>query len=106
MSKQVKREDIEPKFDGYKLPEPILGMGATMCVGSDRYSVTVVGIYTASRIAVTRDSHHKKTRFIGGGEVLIFTKRRNGTWRKQGDPQHSARYLALGVRIDYLDPSF
>lgn len=68
---------------------PRVGEGATHCIGSDRYAVTIT--------AVSRTAH----KVVADGAT--YTRRRDGRYRPQGCSYGS---LVLGVSENYLDPHF
>jgi hypothetical protein len=80
---------------------PEIGMPATYCVGSDRYAMTVVAIKRNGRTVEAR--HGKPDESIPYRAAKAFTLRKNGRYILQGCESGT---LALGVAVDYLDPSF
>lgn len=101
-----------------KMPEPKVGMGATINMHSDRYAVTIVEVVSPSRIVV----QHDRSKLIGGsrqsesqeyeftpnpkGEKKVFSKRKNGLWIESGHERGSGTSLTIGVRDEYYDPGF
>ena len=95
--------------------EPEIGMGGTLCVGSDCYPVTVVDMNENKTEVVVQSDNYKPD--VGydyyGNQVYIyerntsspklhFTLRKNGYWvQKKG-----TQLLSLGHRRAYQDPSF
>lgn len=73
------------------------GSVATMCVGSDKYPVTISAV-NGKKLTVSRTNNK--------GEELqsrVFILNKNNEYYEKGS-KHV--YLMLGVAIDYLDPSF
>lgn len=92
-------------------PTPEVGMGATICLWSDRHACTIVKV-TPSQVHVQAD---KATRTDKNGmsesqeysyerqpsaPVEIFRKTKRGYRNKGGS------YLSIGVRREYYDFSF
>jgi hypothetical protein len=97
---------------------PEFGMGATICMISDRYGATVTDILSPKIIEVTEDnakliegssmSEHQvyeHTRVLGG-KARRFTLRKNGRWVAEHEPLRHGTRLVLGTRESYRDPSF
>lgn len=95
---------------------PEVGMGATYCIGSDRYAVTVVKVQGTTIVwtrqdkttRVDKNGYGENQRYINvpnpEGQLQKFTLRRNGTWRAAG--RSNSGYLQLGERRTYQDPAF
>lgn len=80
------------------------GIGATMCIGTDRYAATVVEVLRKGRAVVVQ---YDNPAF--GGERVTFTRRDTvpGTaWVRRGVRTGRGGTLLLGVRENYFDPSF
>jgi hypothetical protein len=97
---------------------PVVGMGVTEYVGSDRYSYTIVEVITPRKIVVQPDSC-VRTDKNGLSEIqeytytscpdaskTIVTKRKNGRWVQVGEPMVGGRGFGVGYRKAYQDPSF
>jgi hypothetical protein len=91
---------------------PVVGMGATMSLGSDRYAYTVVAVLNPKKVMVVRDdvvyradrSGYGEIYSPGAGDAEVATLRKDGRWHlgtKLEDP-----FLRLGVRNAYCDPHF
>lgn len=99
--------------------EPEIGMGATLCVGSDRYPYTIVDIVTNKRtgLATILTMRADNFRLIGGsilsehqeyeytsdpaGVAIIVRKRSDGSWKvNRGETP-----VVIGVKNYYRDPS-
>ena len=105
-------------------PTPEIGMGATVCMWSDRHAVTITEILyyktgaKAGQIKGVKTRADKATRTDNNGmsdaqtytyepnpdaPEATWTLRKNGSFRKQGDNYTS---LAIGFRDTYYDYSF
>lgn len=98
--------------------EPKAGIGATLCLWTDRHAYTVTWVGPSGKtLLATRD---KATRIDNNGmsdaqtysyqtvedaERVKFTLRSNGRWVRQGETKGGAT-LALGYRKEYYDHSF
>ncbi len=95
-----------------------VGLGATYCIGSDRYPYTIVEVPNHKTVVVARDRRRAQRGHKGGedqGYVYIpnadadretFTLRKNGCWCPQGQGMRGAGHLLLGEREAYMDPCF
>lgn len=96
---------------------PTVGIGATNCVGSDRYPYTVIEVQSPKRIVVQADNY-KRTDKNGlsesqtyeyspnpDGSTRVLTMRKNGRWCEVGDSMDYGGW-AIGYRSAYQDPSF
>ena len=98
--------------------EPHAGMGATLCLWTDRHAYTVVWVSPSGKtLLATRDkaaridkngmsdaqTYSYQTDEMAGREK--YTLRSNGRWVKQGDSKSGAA-LQLGHRSEYYDHSF
>jgi len=108
-------------------PTPVVGMGATFLVGSDRYAATIVEVIEKNGTFIIGIQHDdaKVTNGAGGtgGEEYEFTPNTNGyisyfrakidqKWRGV-EKSEKGRWvlrdcggLAIGYRSHYRDPSF
>lgn len=97
---------------------PVLGMGATICLWSDRHACTVVYVGKTGKLVQVQydkairtdsngmsDSQQYRYQRDPDGIVETYTLRKNGAWVRQGDPMSGTR-LSLGVRRSYHDYSF
>lgn len=99
--------------------EPVVGMGATILLWTDRHAATVVEVSASKkRLSIQRD---KATRTDKNGmsdsqaysfepnpeaHRETYTLRRNGAWVVLGGGQKNGRRLKLGARSEYRDFSF
>lgn len=103
-------------WTGYKQPEPEVGVGATLLLWTDRHAYTITKIYSERKIGVKRDkaisigpsrysseSQKYYYEYDNTSPEEIFTKRKNGAWKKM-NTNHSV--LIIGYRDEYYDPSF
>lgn len=97
--------------------EPVVGMGATLSVGSDAYPYTVIEVRSKTTLVARRDNYRRidKNGYGGNQEYEftpnptatpeIFTFRRNGRWIRKGSSMRGSP-LRLGKRNAYSDPHF
>lgn len=100
---------------------PVVGMGATISVGSDRYPYTVCEVITENRILIQADDY-RRTDKNGVSEsqeyeytpqpdsLRIEIKRRKdprylNAWFGKGGKKNGERYY-VGSRRCFQDPSF
>lgn len=96
---------------------PEIGMGATICVGSDRYAGTIVNVNkTGKTIHFQYDDSYVVFGNIYSGDVrytytrnphasiVVFTLRKNGRYKEKGASMNSGRSLIVGIRDEYCDP--
>lgn len=106
-----------------KMPEPQVGMGATIHMHSDRHAVTIIEVLNPlnpARIRVvvqedkaklvkgscqTEEQEYKFTR-NPKGQVRTFSKRKNGLWIEEGHDMKNGSSLTIGERDEYYDPTF
>ena len=114
-------ERSNPKLDrelSAKEAPPVVGMGATMVMHSDRHACTVIEVVSPSKVVVQLD-HAVRTDKNGlsesqtyeyapnpHGEIHTLTKRLNGKWITKGQSLRSGQRWYVGVRQEYRDPSF
>ena len=97
------------------MPEPQIGMGATIQHWSDRSAATIIQItHNGKRIVLQRDnatridqngmseSQEYSYKRDETGELFFATKRQDGTFRLVG----TRTIVSLGVRNEYYDFSF
>ena len=101
---------------------PVIGMGATYCIGSDRYAGTIVYVSASGRSVFFQKDHAiniapPEERCLGGSQeyryepnihadVEVYTLRKNGRWIQKGCGLVGYGHLSLGKRNHYMDPSF
>lgn len=96
---------------------PVVGMGVTYCIGSDRYPYEVVKVVN-DRTLQLREMDFRRTDNNGMSESQTYditpnparssitvTLRKNGRWCQKGQPMNSGGY-SLGHARAYQDPSF
>lgn len=98
---------------------PVPGMGATMCMFSDRHAGTIVSISKSGKSLMWRQD---KAIVVSGNQMdgsasyryeedpeaqeQEFKLRKNGRWVQAGESMRRGTGLALGCRDEYYDPSF
>lgn len=91
-------------------PTPEPGMGAAICYPSDRHPATIrsVGHDRSGKVRSVTVTEDRIARGLfvpdDGGDVRIFTLRRNGRWHEVGKRAGKSAYLHIGKRIDYRSP--
>lgn len=97
---------------------PVVGMGTTKNVGSDRYAYTIIQVLSPRKIVVQLD----RQRCVSGNEctsevqdwectpdpngvTAIVTRRSNGRWVMMGQDMHSSGF-SIGHRSPHYDPHF
>lgn len=102
---------------GSKQPKPEVGMGATICMYTDRHAATIIEVVNEKTIKVQRDistridnngmSDQQKYEYSQNpnGTIEIFTLRKNGCWCRRGGTMNGVS-LVVGVRKAYHDYSF
>lgn len=96
--------------------QPVVGMGVTETLGSDRYPYTVVQVISAREIVVQRDAW-KRISGTGesvlyeltpnpNGELVTLTMRSNGRWVRKGESMKRGNPWHVGRRDRYNDPHF
>ena len=101
------------------MPDPAVGMGATLCFHSDRHAATVIEISENKKRIVAQQDKAIRTDKNGQSECqsytfepnpegvkFIFTLRKNGRWVEAGSSTKNGTGLALGQRDEYYDFSF
>ena len=104
-----------------KPPEPVIGMGATLCYYSDRHAATVIEVGQKNRVkyVVVRQDTARRTDTNGQSESQTyqyepnpdgaeykFTLRKNGRYVQAGSSMKNGTGLLLGVREEYYDFGF
>lgn len=97
---------------------PVVGMGATILMYTDRHPATVVEVVNVRKIIIQED---KATRIDENGMSdsqtytyepdatsprRTFTLRKNGYWIEEGDNMKNGQHIALGHRRKYYDFGF
>lgn len=97
---------------------PVVGMGATMCVGSDSYAFTIIEVSASKkRIKIQED---KATRidnngmyseaqdyfheYNTNGTIYTVSLRKDGRWRISGESK--GMIVSIGYRRTHRDPHF
>lgn len=109
-------------FATMKSAEPVIGMGATELLYTDRHAGTIVEVSMVSgtpRVGWARDKAKRidKLGMTDSGQqyeyernpdaaVEYFTLRKNGSWVKLGQGLKNGRVLMIGARDEYYDFSF
>ncbi len=97
---------------------PVVGMGATVLMHSDRKAVTIVSVSENGKsLEITRDNAKRidnngmcETQEYEytqrpDGQRTTYTKRKNGSWVRKGEPMHG-QGLLIGERDEYYDFSY
>lgn len=98
---------------------PVVGMGATYGIGSDRYPYTVVNVISENKVEVTADDY-KRTDNNGAfsedqsyeyvtrwdAPRLTLTRRKNGKWFPVGQKMERWGGYHVGHRNAHYDPHF
>lgn len=99
--------------------KPEIGMGATYCLGSDRYPYTITYVNGPGTVIEVQADEFKRTDSNGpytesqdyeytpnpnGGKMRV-SKRNNGRWVRVGDEKNSCGFW-IGNRRAYRDPHF
>jgi len=100
---------------------PVVGMGATICLWTDRIATTIVMVSKSGKTITVQ--HDAAKRIIGPNDVVmsesqhyeystdvnarteIYSLRKNGRWIRKGESLHGAA-LVIGVREHYHDFDF
>ena len=92
---------------------PVVGMGVTSIVGSDRYPYTIIQIKSKTRILVQRDDYKaKEGSDYYGTQIYDYTENKEGAIVELVKCKHGWKrlkgiiYFSLGNRRAYFDPSF
>jgi hypothetical protein len=97
---------------------PVVGMGATECVGSDSNPYTVIAVNASGKTITLQADKYTRTDSNGlsecqeytyerdpQGNIEVATLRKNGRYVAKGSSQRGL-YYHLGSRRRYRDPSF
>lgn len=104
--------------DGKSVLKPVVGMGATICMWSDRRAATIVKVLTPTTIVIQQDEairsdtngmsesqeYHYKRWPTAPHDT--YTRRKNGSWVRKGEPMKNGQRISLGHRSHYHDFSF
>jgi hypothetical protein len=106
-------------MEGPSASSPVVGMGATILMYSDRHAATVIAVEKNGREVVVQRDKATRTDSHGmsdsqsytyerdpAGETARYSLRRNGRWVRVGDPAKNGQGLALGTRDEHYDYSF
>lgn len=97
-------------------PMPVVGMGATELMWSDRHAYTIVRVFSPTKIWVQQDKAIVvKGSIHDGSAVYVFeedpsrpeklvTFRKDGKWHEGGTIKGTP--FAIGYRDEYYDPTF
>lgn len=102
-----------------QMPEPKVGMGATIIMYSDRHACTVVATFVSGKTVQVKQDKAIRTDENGMSEAQSyryepnpsaklreFSKRKNGQWVEVGQSQNNGPTLMIGERDEYHDYSF
>lgn len=96
---------------------PVIGMGATICLWSDRHAATIVDVPNSKTVVIQQDKSTilKGSEHDGSAEYgyapnpyapkETFTLRKTGRWVLKGESL-TGQKLAIGHRVEYRDPCF
>jgi hypothetical protein len=100
-------------------PAPTVGMGATICLWTDRHAATVVAVSENGKTVTVQQDKATRTDNLGmsdcqsytyeadpKGRRSVFTLRQNGRWVEKGCGMKSGPVLSLGHRDEHYDFSF
>lgn len=103
-------------FSGSKMPQPKVGMGATILMFTDRHACTIVAV-TPKSVTIQRDTATRTDKngmsesqawtyaFNPVAKREVYTLRKNGAWCRAGEKLTGTR-IVIGVRDEYYDPHF
>lgn len=92
---------------------PVVGMGATYSIGSDRYPYTITEVNKTGKTIKARQTNPiiENGKILGydesytAGEGTVYTLRHNGYFYAKGcKAAHGS--LSIGIRNYYMDPHF
>ncbi len=94
-----------------KMPEPIVGMGATIVMYSDRHACTIVDTFVSGKTVIVQQDKAIRTDSNGMSECQSyhyesdtsaprreFSKRKNGRWVEVGSKVHNGTTLDRRAR--------
>jgi hypothetical protein len=97
--------------------EPVVGMGVTYSIGSDRYPFSIIKVINHRTLIIQKDSFTRKdTNGLSeiqeyeytpnvNSEQITITKRKDGCWRQKKSSSSYGIYT-VGTRRAYMDPCF
>lgn len=100
-----------------KQSKPEVGMGATIVMYTDLYPATIVEV-THSSVTIQEDvatradkngqSESQDYTYAAnpGARREVFSLRGTGRYVKRGQPTNGGTHLVIGIREQYVDPSF
>lgn len=110
---------INNQLSGSNQPEPVIGMGCTKCMWSDREAYTIIDVSENRKTIVVQRDSVKRIDSNGmsesqeyeytqdpNGEIEVVTLRKNGRWITQGEPMKNGTGWLIGERCEYYDYSF
>lgn len=98
--------------------KPVVGMGATHLMYSDRHAYTVIIVHSDKELTLQADkairtdnygmSDAQSYRYEQDpeGATVVITLRKDGRWRQKGDPMKGGTIFMLGERDAHHDYSF
>lgn len=106
------RDTAQPVKGGWR--RPVVGDGATLVVGSDRYPFTVVNVCKSGKVFDMREDDYQVVSgdgsFQSGYPVLAYTRNRRGRSRRVRWSEQRQRWLSIGSPVGlghreyYRDP--
>lgn len=106
-------------YDDARPPTPVVGMGATILMWTDRHAATILAIGPNARWLTVQEDRAIRTDGNGMSDaqtyryernpdapIWRFTLRKDGRYRRTGDSSTSGLSLLIGVRRTYHDFSF
>jgi len=103
-------------------PAPVVGMGCTVSMYSDRYAATIVevirkgiapcGVVIQRDMATRTDcnglseSQEYSYEMKPQAQKETYSRRKNGTYVKVGEGVSEGTKLIIGQRLHYIDPCF
>lgn len=100
-------------------PAPTVGMGANICMWTDRHAATVIEVSANGKTVTVQEDTATRADNLGMSDCQsytytanpnaskqVFTLRKNGRLVRQGESMASGTVLSLGRRDQYHDYSF
>lgn len=107
------------RWNNEPIYRPQSGDAATVCIGTDRYAATIVGVSVCGKKVTVRDDSSRAIKgsdyygtqryeYLAAPEAMTrqFSLRKSGAWRLVGEKDQSGYGLIIGERRTYNDPSF
>jgi hypothetical protein len=98
---------------------PEIGMGATLLMWTDRKAGTIIEVSQNGKTVKWQRDRATRADSNGmsdaqsytyerklDGKIETFTLRKNGRWKRVGDPMNGSETLLIGTRDEYYDYSF